>query len=191
MLRARRPATDGQAPPEVRANRSRPVVAETASRLRFTGLTSGGVELGTFLSIEVRSLGVKGGASLWATLLECAAASRNFSHLISMTCSSAPAAAGPRGRAPRCRETVANHRRRRLNVGPGWQDCGDVLNNKSTRSSGTVYGQLALPPTRDRAACGRRWLRRYRATPRACREINHFRRIAPLIQTYRKASQST
>jgi hypothetical protein len=45
-------------------------VAEKASRLKLTGLTSGGDELGTFLSIEALSLGVEGKASLWTTLRE-------------------------------------------------------------------------------------------------------------------------
>jgi hypothetical protein len=45
-------------------------VAEKASRLKLTGLTSGDDELGTFLSIEALSLGVEGKASLWATLRE-------------------------------------------------------------------------------------------------------------------------
>jgi hypothetical protein len=44
--------------------------AEKASRLKLTGLTSGGDELGTFLSIEALSLGVEGKASLWTTLRE-------------------------------------------------------------------------------------------------------------------------
>ena len=43
-------------------------VAEKASRLKLTGLTSGDDELGTFLSIEALSLGVEGKASLWTTL---------------------------------------------------------------------------------------------------------------------------
>jgi hypothetical protein len=43
-------------------------VAEKASQLRLTGLTSGGDELGTFLGIEALSLGVEGKASLWTTL---------------------------------------------------------------------------------------------------------------------------
>jgi hypothetical protein len=45
-------------------------VAEKASRLKLTGLTSGSDELGTFLSIEALSLGVEGKASLWTTLRE-------------------------------------------------------------------------------------------------------------------------
>jgi hypothetical protein len=45
-------------------------VAEKASRLKLTGLTSGRDELGTFLSIEALSLGVEGKASLWTTLRE-------------------------------------------------------------------------------------------------------------------------
>lgn len=45
-------------------------VAEKASRLKLTGLTSGDDQLGTFLSIEALSLGVEGKASLWTTLRE-------------------------------------------------------------------------------------------------------------------------
>lgn len=45
-------------------------VAEKASRLKLTGLTSGDDELGKFLSIETLSLGVEGKASLWTTLRE-------------------------------------------------------------------------------------------------------------------------
>jgi hypothetical protein len=45
-------------------------VAEKASRLKLTGLTSGRDELGTFLKIEALSLGVEGKASLWTTLRE-------------------------------------------------------------------------------------------------------------------------
>jgi hypothetical protein len=45
-------------------------VAEKASRVKLTGLTSGNDELGTFLSIEALSLGVEGKASLWTTLRE-------------------------------------------------------------------------------------------------------------------------
>ena len=45
-------------------------VAEKASRLKLTGLTSGNDELGTFLRIEALSLGVEGKASLWTTLRE-------------------------------------------------------------------------------------------------------------------------
>ncbi len=45
-------------------------VAEKASRVKLSGLTSGDDELGTFLSLETLSLGVEGKASLWATLRE-------------------------------------------------------------------------------------------------------------------------
>lgn len=45
-------------------------VAEKASRLKLTGLTSRDDQLGTFLSIEALSLGVEGKASLWTTLGE-------------------------------------------------------------------------------------------------------------------------
>jgi hypothetical protein len=47
-----------------------PWVAEKASRLKLTGVTSGNDELGTFLSIEALSLGVEGKAALWKTLRE-------------------------------------------------------------------------------------------------------------------------
>ena len=45
-------------------------VAEKASRLKLTGLTSTDDELGTFLSLEALSLGVEGKAALWTTLGE-------------------------------------------------------------------------------------------------------------------------
>jgi hypothetical protein len=45
-------------------------VAEKASRVKLTGLTSGDDQVGTFLSIEALSLGVEGKASLWTTLRE-------------------------------------------------------------------------------------------------------------------------
>lgn len=45
-------------------------VAEKASRVKLTGLSSGDGQLGTFLSIEALSLGVEGKASLWTTLRE-------------------------------------------------------------------------------------------------------------------------
>jgi hypothetical protein len=45
-------------------------VAEKASRLKLTGVTSGNDQLGTFLSIEALSLGVEGKAALWKTLRE-------------------------------------------------------------------------------------------------------------------------
>ena len=45
-------------------------VAEKASRVKLSGLTSSSDELGTFLSIEALSLGVEGKAALWTTLRE-------------------------------------------------------------------------------------------------------------------------
>ena len=45
-------------------------VAEKASRLKLTGVTSGNDELGTFLSVEALSLGIEGKAALWKTLRE-------------------------------------------------------------------------------------------------------------------------
>ena len=45
-------------------------VAEKASRVKLTGLTSPSDELGTFLSLEALSLGVEGKAALWTTLRE-------------------------------------------------------------------------------------------------------------------------
>ena len=45
-------------------------VAEKASRLKLTGVTSGNDEIGMLLSIEALSLGVDGKAALWATLRE-------------------------------------------------------------------------------------------------------------------------
>lgn len=43
-------------------------LAEKASRLKFTGMTSGNPELGTFLALETLSLGVEGKISLWRSL---------------------------------------------------------------------------------------------------------------------------
>jgi hypothetical protein len=43
-------------------------VAEKASRVKLSGLTSRNEELGRFLSIEALSLGVEGKAALWTTL---------------------------------------------------------------------------------------------------------------------------
>jgi len=45
-------------------------VAEKASRIKLTGLTSSSDELGTFLSIDALSLGVEGKSALWVTLRE-------------------------------------------------------------------------------------------------------------------------
>ena len=45
-------------------------VAEKASRLKLTGVSSGNDEIGTFFSIEALSLGVEGKAALWTTLRE-------------------------------------------------------------------------------------------------------------------------
>ncbi len=47
-------------------------VAEKASRAKFSGLTSGEDELGTFMALETLTLGVEGKASLWRTLIAAA-----------------------------------------------------------------------------------------------------------------------
>ncbi|MGI8920441.1 MAG: hypothetical protein ACR2HD_02020 [Solirubrobacteraceae bacterium] len=47
-------------------------LAEKASRPKFSGMTSGEPELGTFLALESLSLGVEGKASLWEALKEVA-----------------------------------------------------------------------------------------------------------------------
>lgn len=43
-------------------------IAEKASRPKFSGFTSGGPELGTFLALESLALGVSGKLSLWVAL---------------------------------------------------------------------------------------------------------------------------
>lgn len=43
-------------------------LAEKASRVRFSGMTSGDPELGTFLALETLSLGVEGKIALWRAL---------------------------------------------------------------------------------------------------------------------------
>ena len=45
-------------------------VAEKASRLKLSGVTSADDELGTFLGLEALSLGVEGKAALWTALRE-------------------------------------------------------------------------------------------------------------------------
>jgi hypothetical protein len=45
-------------------------LAEKTSRPKFSGLTSGEPELGTFLALEALTLGVEGKASLWKALKE-------------------------------------------------------------------------------------------------------------------------
>jgi hypothetical protein len=47
-------------------------MAEKASRPKFSGLTSGEPELGTFMALETLTLGVEGKASLWKILKEVA-----------------------------------------------------------------------------------------------------------------------
>jgi len=42
--------------------------AEKVSRAKFTGLTSGEPELGTFMALESLCLGVDGKASMWKAL---------------------------------------------------------------------------------------------------------------------------
>lgn len=48
-------------------------MAEKASRAKFSGLTSGEPELGTFMALESMSLGIEGKLSLWIALKEAAA----------------------------------------------------------------------------------------------------------------------
>jgi hypothetical protein len=62
-------------------------MAEKASRPKFSGLTSGELELGTFMALESLALGVGGKACLWKALKEVAAqyeplASLNLDDLI-------------------------------------------------------------------------------------------------------------
>jgi hypothetical protein len=62
-------------------------LAEKASRLKFSGVTSGNPELGTFLALETLSLGVEGKIALWRGLAavadaEPALAAMNFDDLI-------------------------------------------------------------------------------------------------------------
>ena len=45
-------------------------VAEKATRLKFSGLTSGDSEVGTFMAVENLRLGVEGKVSLWKILRE-------------------------------------------------------------------------------------------------------------------------
>lgn len=47
-------------------------VTEKASRVKFSGLTSGDQELGTFMAVESLTLGVQGKLSLWRTLEQLA-----------------------------------------------------------------------------------------------------------------------
>ena len=47
-------------------------LAEKASRTKFSGLTSGEDELGTFMALETLTLGVEGKASLWRALIAVA-----------------------------------------------------------------------------------------------------------------------
>jgi hypothetical protein len=47
-------------------------LAEKASRTKFSGLTSGEPELGTFMALETLTLGVEGKASLWRALIAVA-----------------------------------------------------------------------------------------------------------------------
>jgi hypothetical protein len=62
-------------------------LAEKASRLKFSGATSGNPKLGTFLALETLSLGVEGKIALWRALAavadaEPALAAMNFDDLI-------------------------------------------------------------------------------------------------------------
>jgi hypothetical protein len=62
-------------------------VAEKASRVKFSAVTSGNPELGTFLALETLSLGVEGKICLWRSLKaiaddDAALARTNFDELI-------------------------------------------------------------------------------------------------------------
>jgi hypothetical protein len=62
-------------------------LAEKASRLKFSGVTSGDSELGSFMALESLCLGVQGKASMWTALAEVAdqhpqLASANLGELI-------------------------------------------------------------------------------------------------------------
>lgn len=62
-------------------------VAEKASRAKFSGMTSGDPELGTFMALETLALGVQGKAGMWTALKQVAdehapIASMNLDELI-------------------------------------------------------------------------------------------------------------
>ena len=62
-------------------------IAEKASRAKFSGMTSGEPELGTFMALETLALGVRGKACMWKTLKQVAdqhppIASMNLDELI-------------------------------------------------------------------------------------------------------------
>ncbi|MGZ6616394.1 MAG: hypothetical protein ACXVFQ_18425 [Solirubrobacteraceae bacterium] len=62
-------------------------VAEKASRAKFTGMTSGNAELGTFMALETLALGVRGKECMWTALKQVAdehppIASMNLDELI-------------------------------------------------------------------------------------------------------------
>ena len=62
-------------------------IAEKASRAKFSGMTSGERELGTFMALETLALGVRGKASMWKALKQVAdqhppIASMNLDELI-------------------------------------------------------------------------------------------------------------
>ena len=47
-------------------------IAEKASRVKFSGMTSGEPELGRFMALETLTLGVRGKASMWTALRQLA-----------------------------------------------------------------------------------------------------------------------
>ena len=62
-------------------------IAEKASRAKFSGMTSGEPELGTFMALEALALGVRGKACMWKALKQVAdqhppIASMNLDELI-------------------------------------------------------------------------------------------------------------
>jgi hypothetical protein len=92
-------------------------IAEKASRAKFTGMTSGEPELGTFMALETLTLGVRGKACMWTALRQIAdqhpaIASLNLDELIDRARTQEDAleserlAAGTRALANRARATA-------------------------------------------------------------------------------------
>ena len=92
-------------------------VAEKASRAKFSGMTSGEPELGTFMALETLALGVRGKACMWTALKQIAdqhpqIASLNLDELIDRAHAQHDAlererlAAGTRALANQARATV-------------------------------------------------------------------------------------
>ena len=66
-------------------------VVEKASRVKFSGMTSGDPELGTFMALEALALGVRGKACMWTALKQVADEHAPIASLTSMSSSTAPA----------------------------------------------------------------------------------------------------